>query len=191
MRSASTGAPTAGTGVATPFALGAFGAGGTMGKSRNRSGGKGSRTRNDGRDWERKVARYLREETELPVHPVNQGGIRDTGDLHGIPDIVVQCKDQGRYALGPWLDDARDQAAAADVSVGVVAIRRREHTAADSYVLMTLESFAQLIKDREALVDIILNAIGADGSAPIRDDYEHYLADRAGAGAATGAGATG
>lgn len=76
------------------------------------------------------------------------GSREDRGDIQGIPNTVIQAKKHREYSFGPWLDEARKQAAHAGVSrYAVVAKRRGVADVSESFAVLPLWLFAELLND--------------------------------------------
>ncbi|WP_370566275.1 hypothetical protein [Cryobacterium sp. BB736] len=84
-----------------------------------------------------------------------KNGRNDRGDVTGIKTIrggrvVVEVKDyNGEVKVKPWLDEAEIERGNDDAAIGVVVFKRRGigyNNAAQHGVLMTLETFAQLLE---------------------------------------------
>lgn len=84
---------------------------------------------------------------------VLEGGL-DKGDIHGIYNkvlkrkVCVQCKNQKAMKLSEWLNDTVEQAERLDNAVPALVVKRvgkGEKALGDSYVVMRLEDFSQLL----------------------------------------------
>ena len=115
-----------------------------------------------GTRWETAVVKYGRS-LGLSLIRAVQRGRQDVGDIHGLPDAVLQAKDAQGHRLAEWVDDAGRQAVAAGVPWGIVALKRRRGkgssgSVADSYALMKLstlfEIFTDLAEGREAIAEL-------------------------------------
>ncbi len=83
-----------------------------------------------------------------------QAGRFDVGDIHVSSDVVVQCKDWGKWSkasLEGWIRDVGKQAEHAGRTIGVVAVKRRREkgvssgAAGESLVVMTAATFGELL----------------------------------------------
>lgn len=72
----------------------------------------------------------------------------DQGDLFGIPDTAVQCKDTTKIDL-TVVDQAEQQAARQGATYGVLLQKRRQQAIGRSYVVMTYDTYLDLMIDRE------------------------------------------
>lgn len=101
-----------------------------------------NRNKDRGTRWETEVVRYLRG-WGFPARRVAQTGAYDEGDIHGVPDVVIQAKDVARHDLAGWCDDVAAQASQAHIPDGAVVIKRRGRSAARAYVVEDLETWAR------------------------------------------------
>lgn len=76
-------------------------------------------------------------------------GHHDMGDITGIPNLTVECKNHSKMALSDWIDQTIDEANAAGTENFVLHHKRRGHDAMNSYVSMPMWMwirYAQLLK---------------------------------------------
>jgi len=101
-----------------------------------------------GSQWERDVAAYLRD-NGFPMADRRYGaGVReDKGDLVGVPRFALECKNQASINLAQFLEEALIEAKHAKAQFGAAIIKRRRKATKDAYVVMSLEQFAELIRD--------------------------------------------
>jgi hypothetical protein len=75
-------------------------------------------------------------------------GVReDKGDLVGVPRFALECKNQASINLAQFLEEALIEAKHAKAQFGAAIIKRRRKATKDAYVVMSLEQFAELIRD--------------------------------------------
>lgn len=112
----------------------------------------GAAPKRRGSAWERDVAAYLRD-NGFPhaERAFGAGRPLDVGDIDGLPGIVVECKAAKTFDLAGWCDEARREQANARAQFGVVVAKRRQRPVGDAYAILTLEQFARLLFEREAL----------------------------------------
>ena len=80
-------------------------------------------------------------------------GALDKGDIAGLPDVVVECKNVKAMSLGAWVDEANDERDNAGALYGVVAHKRRGTAdPLEQFVTMDVVTFLLLL-DRAAQVD--------------------------------------
>ena len=75
-----------------------------------------------GAAWEKAVAEYVGGYRDR-LH-----GARDTGDVIGLPGVVVECKAQGRYELLQWIYQVQAEGDRAGAGLGLVAVKAKGHT---------------------------------------------------------------
>jgi hypothetical protein len=99
-----------------------------------------------GTRFESAIVSYLksREYGLRPYRPA-QAGHLDVGDVHGIEPFVIQAKAHKAFRLAEWLDAARAQAINAGEQFGVVVVKRAYRPVADSYVVMSLSDFTDVL----------------------------------------------
>jgi Holliday junction resolvase len=103
-----------------------------------------------GSAYEREVAAYFRENGFPQADRRYGAGIQyDKGDLVGIPDVTVECKNHASIDLAKFTDEAIVEAVNARTKYGVAVIKRRRKSVADSYVVLTLAQFTELLKERK------------------------------------------
>lgn len=73
------------------------------------------------------------------------GGIRDRGDIAGIPELVAELKNTNRHDLAGALDEAKAEAANAGVEIYVTIMKRRgKGDPGDAYAVTDLRTFNRL-----------------------------------------------
>jgi Holliday junction resolvase len=103
-----------------------------------------------GSAFEREVAAYLRENGFPQADRRYGAGVQqDKGDLVGVPDVTIECKNYAKIDLAQFIDEAIVEAGHARTKYGVAVIKRRRRSVADSYVVVTLAQFTELLKERK------------------------------------------
>jgi hypothetical protein len=103
-----------------------------------------------GSQYERDVAKYLRANGFPEADRRYGAGVReDKGDIVGVPGFAIECKNQRTITLSQFLDEAIIEAKHARARFGVAVIKRRNRPTAESYVVMSLDQFAQLIREKQ------------------------------------------
>ena len=104
-----------------------------------------------GSAFERDVAKYLADHGfPYAERRYGAGNTMDKGDINGLPGLVVECKNTQRIDIPGFLQEAEIERANAKADYGIAVVKRRgTGDAGQSYVLMTLESFARLWKERD------------------------------------------
>jgi hypothetical protein len=101
-----------------------------------------------GTRWESAVVAFLIERGWVNAERRALHGTNDLGDVVGIPGVVIEAKSQARHSLAEWLDEAEVERSNAGARIGVCWFKRRGHTSAGKgYVLMTGETFVELLRE--------------------------------------------
>jgi len=101
-----------------------------------------------GSQYERDVAKYFNENGFPFVERRGLAGQQfDKGDLTGIPGLVMELKNHKTLNLAGWIGEAEKERENAKAKFGVVIAKRRGKGAADSYVVMTLKTFIEILED--------------------------------------------
>ena len=95
-----------------------------------------------GTTWESNVRDFLNS-CGNDAHRVAQAG-EDVGDVFLNGEFTLQCKDVARADYSGWLRSAKKQAEAASRKWGVVVHKRRQKGVGDGYVVMDLDTFAEI-----------------------------------------------
>lgn len=113
-----------------------------------------SRETQKGTWFEGACARYLADFLGRPIERRAKEGTHDRGDIAGVRmggrDVVVECKNHRRTELPQWLGEAERERGNANASYAVVVHKRPkfgEKNMGGTYVTMTLETFAQMLRD--------------------------------------------
>jgi hypothetical protein len=91
-----------------------------------------------GTRWESAVRDWLVERGRNVFRPALHGAL-DKGDLFGVDDWTIQCRDTAKIDLAGAVDDARAQAANAGTRFFVAIVKRRRKGVAEAYAVMPLE----------------------------------------------------
>ena len=106
----------------------------------------GSAPKRKGSQFERDVVRYLQEHGFPDAERAyGAGRPEDVGDIAGVPGICCEVKNHARLELAQWVDEAESERINARQPFAVVIAKRRGKGTAQSYVVMTLESFTRLV----------------------------------------------
>jgi hypothetical protein len=112
-----------------------------------------SRPRRAGTAWETAVVKFLRDRGfRVDRSPLR--GARDEGDVTGIPGWVIECKAQRTWNLAVWCDEAACEAGNAADRAGTshrwaVVVKRFRRGVGDAYVVVNLDTFAELLAGLE------------------------------------------
>ncbi len=100
-----------------------------------------------GSRWEAAVRDYLADKLGLRLERIPAGAANDRGDISGLPNLCVECKDVAKLDFAGWVDEAR--AEAENVGPGVlpvVVVKRRRKGVNEAYAVMPLDAWASLFK---------------------------------------------
>ena len=75
------------------------------------------------------------------------GGIHDAGDVGGLPDWAIEARDRAKISLAENVDDAVSRAREKKCRYGIAFIKRRGRPTSDAYVLMTAETWADILDE--------------------------------------------
>ncbi len=94
------------------------------------------------------VRDFLKEHGISAYRPAQEGH-KDTGDLHGVSPFIIQAKNWRDLpaALREGVDGANKQRVNAGERWGVAAIKRPRKGVADTYVVMDLATFAEVLAE--------------------------------------------
>ena len=98
-----------------------------------------------GTRWESAVRDWLSEHGYPAFRPALHGAA-DKGDLFGIGNVTIQCKDTAKIDLAGAVDDAIEQAHNAGTDHFVVIQKRRRRGVGQAYVVTTLERWVETLK---------------------------------------------
>lgn len=100
-----------------------------------------------GSAWELAIRKYLREHGIDAFKPY-EAGHADAGDIAGIDPFVGQAKDWRSWtdAIREGLDGAERQARVAGQPYGVAIVKRARRPVGAAYVVMTLATFAAILR---------------------------------------------
>lgn len=100
-----------------------------------------------GTAWERAVRRFLRA-AGIPAFKPYEEGHEDAGDVHGIDPFVGQAKAYASIVDGirEGVAGAERQALVARLPFGVAIVKRPRKPTGAAYVVMTLATFARVLR---------------------------------------------
>ena len=76
------------------------------------------------------------------------GSSIDRGDLVGLPDVAVECKNAARLELAAWVDETVREARNANCRWPLLVVKRRgKGSAGDAYAVMKLSDWADLYRE--------------------------------------------
>lgn len=98
-----------------------------------------------GSQWERDVAKYFNDRGYNEVERrYGAGATLDKGDINGVKDTVVECKNLAKITLSSIVEEALTEQKNAKKRFGISVIKRRNKNVKDAYVVMTLEQWIDL-----------------------------------------------
>lgn len=111
-----------------------------------------SRSKQKGTMAETAVAEYLRQFWPL-VERRTLGGQFDKGDIAGVPNTVVEVKNQRSYKIPEWLKETAIETKNAEAKRGILVIKPNGvgvSRVEDWWAVVPLASIVTLIKDADA-----------------------------------------
>lgn len=109
-------------------------------------------SKDKGTRWETEVVNYLADNLPYQVERRALAGGLDKGDIAiwGGPgsDWALECKNTADWSknLSKYVREAEAEAANAGVPFGAVIIKRRQHTVADAYVVVSLRQLTDMLQ---------------------------------------------
>ena len=110
-----------------------------------------SKSKQKGTLAETAVAEYLKK-TWPAVERRTLGGANDKGDIAGVPNCVVEVKNQRTYKISEWLKETEQERANAGTDFGILVVKPNGvgvSRTQDWWAIVSLETLTQLIKDSE------------------------------------------
>ena len=98
--------------------------------------------------FEAQLVEYLKASGLPATERRIMGGIRDRGDMAGIPDVCIEAKNSPDYLhkLAGWLDEANQEAVNAKATIGLLWHKRKgKGSPGDCYVTMSGRTAVLLI----------------------------------------------
>ena len=103
--------------------------------------------KNKGDRFEREIAEYLRT-LQIMVDRTRVGWADDRGDIHGIPGVVIECKNHKALDLSGWVAELVNEMDNAGARMGCVVHKRRGTTNAHNhYATLPFGLFVQLLTE--------------------------------------------
>lgn len=105
----------------------------------------GRSPKNKGDRYERAIVAYL-QSRGIQVERAKRGN--KTGDILGHAEVVLEAKDQTRFALASWLDQALDEREEAGARHAIVIAKRpRRGDVGRHYFIMEVEDGISLLEE--------------------------------------------
>jgi len=98
--------------------------------------------------FESRLAAFFSRTLNIPVERRVMGGVRDKGDLAGIPDWVIEAKNVTISGLGQAMNEAKREAVNARARYFAAILNRRSHGLERSYAVLELWELGELIADQ-------------------------------------------
>jgi len=105
-----------------------------------------NRSKRKGTDLESRSVKFL-QENGFPGamrHPLY--GTGDRGDIAGVPEWTLQCKNHTKMDLGVWCSGAEQQAKNGKTRFWAVIHNRRSHSVAENYATLPFHMLVELIQ---------------------------------------------
>lgn len=110
-----------------------------------------SRQSRKGSAWENAVESYLQDFFNDPsIHVERLHGTNDEGDIHGLPDTIIECKNCHEYRVADWVAEAEAEAVNAGERYGAVFFKRHGRglsNVGQHYALQSIDSFCRMFRD--------------------------------------------
>ena len=117
----------------------------------------GNRMKAKGTSFETLIVKYLRGRSFKRAYRPATKGEYDTGDINGITNsrrqAIIQCKNQRKFDLSGWLNDAVSQAKQEEVggnALPILVVKRPgvgEKSLGETYAILRLEDVSSLLKE--------------------------------------------
>jgi hypothetical protein len=107
-----------------------------------------SKAKQKGTMAETAVAEFLKQ-TWPQVERRTLGGANDKGDIAGVPNSVVEVKNQGTYKISEWLKETEQERRNAGVDYGILVIKPKGVGVSRSnewWAVVSLDTITDLIE---------------------------------------------
>lgn len=74
-------------------------------------------------------------------------GVRDRGDLNGVPGFVIECKAAARFEFGVWLRELEEEIEHAGTPYGALVVKRARASTERGYFVMELRDAVRLLRE--------------------------------------------
>ena len=102
-----------------------------------------------GSQWERDVVKFLVENGFPDAERRFGAGVReDKGDIRGVPEMTLECKNHKSIDLAQFVAEAELEAQHNKTRFGAAVIKRRNKSTGEAYVVMSLRQFVLLLLER-------------------------------------------
>ncbi|MFH9977915.1 hypothetical protein ACH4ND_01380 [Streptomyces sp. NPDC017179] len=111
-----------------------------------------SRSKAKGTAAETAVVRFLQAAGFVQAERRTLNGVKDRGDIAGVPGVVIEVKNCARQELPAWVAEAELERDNDRASLGVVWHKRRgKSDPGDWFVSMSGHQFAELLREQQGL----------------------------------------
>jgi len=107
--------------------------------------GRLSVNKQKGTTFERECANFLTDNTSFWVERRALAGTLDKGDLIGVPNTVLECKNHKQLNIAGWVDEAEAEARNAGAHWFAALVKRRNKNVREAYAVMPLWLYAELL----------------------------------------------
>jgi hypothetical protein len=111
-----------------------------------------SKSKQKGTLAETAVADYLKQ-TFSAVERRTLSGANDKGDIAGVPNCVIEVKNQRTYKIQEWMKETETERINAEAELGVLVIKPNGMGVSkvkDWFCVVNLETLAKIIKELES-----------------------------------------
>lgn len=102
-------------------------------------------SREKGTRWESSVAAFFRDRGHTEVFRLAPAGAQDAGDIGGLRDFALECRDRSKFNLAENVRDADLRAHHKQCRFGVAILKRRGRSTGEGYAVMTLATFVDIV----------------------------------------------
>ena len=95
-----------------------------------------------GSQFERDVVAALKPLFPKAERRFGAGQQQDKGDIIGVPNVAIECKNLGKITLASVMDETLKERDHAGELFGAAVIKRRGRGACEAYVVMSLEQWS-------------------------------------------------
>jgi len=110
-----------------------------------------SKSKQKGTMAETAVAEYLKK-TWPAVERRTLGGSNDKGDIAGVPNCVVEVKNQRTYKIGEWLKETETERRNAGTDYGILVVKPvgiGVSRTQDWWAIVSLDTITKLLRELE------------------------------------------
>lgn len=106
-----------------------------------------SRNRAKGTTWESAIVDWLQKHGFWRVERRAMQGARDTGDIGGLPGVVIEAKSHATLTFSLWMKELTDEVDNASADAGFLCVKKKGKTSVgDAYWLVDPRSMPYLLR---------------------------------------------